>query len=128
MELEFREEDSWPVELEVAEAVLDASYVEFPADAPFDALALLFEEPEVVEALPPLFAGLLKVALLAALEVPAEPALAYSDDPALLEAPLLVLALVDAVLRVAAPVSASVVRRALLWVDEFDAAFDLFAF
>ncbi len=98
-----------------------------PADAPVFALTVVLVEPEVVEELPPLFAGLLKDPLLVAFEVPAGPAEAYCDEPALLEAPLLVLALVEEVPSVAAPVSAAVVRNALLWVEELDAALVRFA-
>jgi hypothetical protein len=73
-----------------------------------DALAELSAEPEVEEPFVPLLAGLLKVELLPALELPAEPADAVSEDPAELLAPLLVLPWVDA-------------------ADAFFAALDLFA-
>lgn len=72
-------------------ALLDALEVELLADAPFEALAESFAEPEVVESLAPLLAGLLNVEPIVAADVPLAPADALSFEPALLEAPLLVL-------------------------------------
>lgn len=103
---------------EVPEEVLDALEVPLLAEAPLDAPAALFAEPEVVEPFEPLLAGLLKVELLVAFDVPFVPAEADSVDPALLLAPLLVLPLLAEALRLAAPDFAALALSAALAVEE----------
>jgi hypothetical protein len=99
--------------------------VEFDAIAPFEALAALFAEPDVVAPLAPMFAGLLNVELLDALDVPLVPAEADSAEPAALAAPLLVLPLVAEAFKVLEPALVALAFRAALAVEELVAEFAL---
>lgn len=56
-----------------------------PEIPPLAALAIWLSDPEVVEALDPLFDGLLNVVSFEALAEPLEPAAAISPEPAVLE-------------------------------------------
>lgn len=125
-ELKLLAAADWLAAVAVAAVVPEALLVELAAAAPLDAPAALFAEPEVVAPLLPTLDGLLNIELLVAFEVPPVGAEALSAEPALLAALLLVLPLFAAALKFAAPDFTSLALFALLDVEAFVDAFDLF--
>jgi hypothetical protein len=95
----------------------EALLVELLALEPLDALADWFAAPEVVELLVPLLAGLLKLETSFALEVPELPAVADSEVPARLAAPLRLPVWVDAAVKFPAADFDAVAFRLSLLVD-----------